>query len=364
MAGKGPSEDAEEAEGRPMGSSGGAGGSHSNDGGSSTGGGTASGGATGGTAAGGAAATGGTSSGGAAGGAPPAVDLSHLDADDVYILGTLSEGACYRDAVAPWNNPHVGAMGLPCNNTLLGINPVSGRIIYSTYEGQKDNLYELVVDGYAHGSDSYDYPGDPSANDVFIGASCSHGGGFVSPDTGDILDYCCVEKPCRYLWTDGSEFEREVGEMEIVHLGRGGTALLRELTSPSHVLDAEGAIVPITGALPPAFSAIRSHADGFRVLTAESSQDSGDHASLYHIGFDGVSAKLGDYEDAPATLDLAFNCVLGANDDYFCQATDRAIVFNDQIVRGTLGGTTTIVFDEERDQPTVKLHISYLATGP
>lgn len=294
-------------------------------------------------------------------------NLETLDADDVYILGTLSEGACYMDAVAHWQDPSVGAMGFPCYNELVGINPINGRLIYVNSEGTTDLLYEFVVDGYAYAPSSdgyYDYPEDPSANDVLLGTACGYDG-LVSPDTGDVLGYCCVEKPCRYRWTDGADFVGNVGEMDIVHLGLGGTALLRDLSSPSHVLDGTGTVVAITGTLPPVFSAVRSHVDGFRVLSVEPSQDSGDHASLYHIGFDGISSKLGDYADAPSDVDVrAYGCVLSASDAYFCEASDRNIVFNDLIVRGVLGAATTVVFDEERDDPTVKLHISYLATGP
>ncbi len=58
-----------------------------------------------------------------------------FDASKVYIFGTIAEGSCGRDVIAPWDRPNVAAAGFSCNAYAPGaiVQPISGRFLYRSW---------------------------------------------------------------------------------------------------------------------------------------------------------------------------------------------------------------------------------------
>lgn len=62
---------------------------------------------------------------------PPDLSLQVFDPEQVYLVGTLSEGACYRDAIAPILDPDRASIGFDCDwfSATAMIRPSDGRVL-------------------------------------------------------------------------------------------------------------------------------------------------------------------------------------------------------------------------------------------
>lgn len=95
------------------------------------------------------------------------VARGELDSGEVYLAGTLSEGACYRDAIAHPARPHVAVVGFACYFNQQGamLTPDGTLLYVNTFE---DVLREFSCDGCPTWTASDPYPSDPLVNDTVL----------------------------------------------------------------------------------------------------------------------------------------------------------------------------------------------------
>jgi hypothetical protein len=278
-----------------------------------------------------------------------------LQPEEVYIAGTLSEGACYLDALAHWSTPNDAVAGFDCYFDERGakIRPTDGRLLYSnTFEGL---LREFHCDTCPIDSTS-EYPDNPLGNDFVLATpACDPDestslGHLVSPDGA--IAYRC--NGFLDTWYDERGAVVYDGAEPLLHLGHDGLAL----TTNSVLSLSTGAVVPIVGL--PAGNPVTIRADsedGFRVVMTT------EQPELWHVSATGAATSLGIYPPIPAGYSpYGFIAALDGCGVLFQQGSGLE-VFEDVILRRELGGTTDVVYTEATN-PLVKLHISALVTGP
>lgn len=276
-----------------------------------------------------------------------------LQPREVYLGGTLSEGACYLDALAHWSTPNDAVAGFDCyfDKETAMIRPTDGRLVYT-------NIFEGLLREYhcdtcpiAAGQR---YPTGVLDNDTILPTPmCSPGKGDVAfrvaPDGS--YAYRC---PYESIWYDdaGVAFLDELEEdAMLLHLGYDGFALL-----DGGVLDRVGGpIAPIEGLPLGVPAAIRAAEVGFYVVTTP--------AALWHVAADGEATWLEIYPPAP--VGHTAHDYAAALDGCGALYTlgDGPGSFEDEILRRTIEGDVHVVYNEHAD-PLVKIHISALITGP
>jgi hypothetical protein len=301
---------------------------------------------------------------GAATDAGPRFDggLRVLDPGDVYLAGTLSEGACYRSALAHWANPNVAAVAFDCyfNAQQAVIRPTDGRLLYvNTFE---DLLREFHCDACPYAGT---YPSWSLVPDVVVPTPCPVGGGRlgrfrVSAD-GTVLHACTSTNG---LWRDARGDPVYDGTIdELVVVGAGGWLLTR-----TRVVSLDGGASASLAGLPPSpagagpaawLSARWSGPGGFLVAAATAPVP-----SLWRVDLQGAAQRVGDYPPLPAGFDSRDHTArLDSAGRLFTQGDDTSGTFIDVIIRREVGGTADVVYTE-RSNPLVKLHGSALVTGP
>lgn len=288
-----------------------------------------------------------------------------LDPRSVYIFGTLSEGACYRDAIAPVSDPDTPVLGFDCyaENRNATIRPTDGLLLYTnTFEELLREFHCDVCEGW---TSSTPYPEDPLANDTVLPfTGCAEEKVYdhlVAPD-GSVLGQCNSDE-----WRDPGGTLAYDGTGRLLHLGFGDTALLRE-TGELFVLSVVTGDRTAVSGLPDA-DVLTARAVGtpvaFDVVVAGESD--GDPPELWRVdGETGSSSLVGAYPALPSgarrvyvgEADIALD---GRNRLY--QVGLGPGTFEDIIVRRTTGGDSEVVYTETTD-PVVKLHISAIVTGP
>ncbi len=290
---------------------------------------------------------------------PDAGSLHVLDPGEVYLMGTLSEGACYRDALAHWSNPNLASVGFDCYayETSAMIRPTDGRLIYTnTFE---DKLREYHCDDCSYSSTSTAYPMNVLANDTVLPTPCAAANDslawFRLTAEGEVLHQCRLSLG-KLRDSTGAEVYDGTND-PVISVGGAGWLLTEKKvvnfkTSASVLLKG---VIPVSKPI-----AIRwSPPDGFLLASA----DSPTAAVLYRASFSsGVEALVGQYPDLPSSLNLYGNYRLDAAGRLFSIATVSG-TFTDVIVRSEIGGESKIVYTEA-DHPLVKIHISSLVTGP
>lgn len=289
---------------------------------------------------------------------PPTCDGDLLTADllkqhEVYIAGTLSEGACYRSVVSHWSTPNDAVGGFDCyfDGDHARIRPTDGRLLYSmVFEGL---LREFHCDSCP--IQIMDYPDTPLNNDVVLSTpACDPRDTtqmefLLTPDGGHL--YRCTQ--FENIWYDDEgDVAYESADDPLLHIGRCGIGLTEQA-----IVDLEsGAKTPIDGLPLGAPMTIRTAPEGgfWVVKTPEQPE-------LWHVRPDGVAVSLGVFPQLPPDFQAANGVLDGCGALY--QISTGPEVFVDLIVQRTLGGATEVVYSEESD-PLVKLHISYLMTGP
>ena len=308
----------------------------------------------------GARADGGSSMGVDAGtAAVDAGSLQVLDPGEVYLMGTLSEGACYRDALAHWSTPNVASVGFDCYADESGavIRPGDGRLLYTnTFE---DKLREYHCDDCSYSSVSTAYPANVLANDTVLPTPC--------PSTNDRMTWFRVSAEGEVLHQCGMS----IGQLRnatgaVVYDGTGdpvravgGSGWL--LTEKKVVNYKTGVSVVLKGAIPVSNPvAIRwSAPDAFFIAYKPELHQ----ASLYRAAFStGGEDRVGGYPDLLAGLTSRYNYRLDSAGRLFFFAS-LSNSFTDVIVRSEVGGESKIAYSEA-DRPLVKIHISSLVTGP
>ncbi len=287
-----------------------------------------------------------------------------LNPGDVYLDGTLSEGACYLDALTHWSYPYRACTGFDCSfdGSSAVIRPTDGRLLYiNTFENKLREFHEDVCVGAMINN----YPTMPLANDKVIPTPmCDPDSTFlslsfrVSPE-GDIY-YSCSQT--WYDLTGATVFHDGVDRLQ--NVGRNRVALVGQSTF--RLVDlGTGALTELVPQLPVSSSllAVRARDEGGFWIAVRLSSGPSD-VDLWQVNPDGTAARFGSFPPIPATVTSAGAAAIdgcGA----LIQMGEGRMVFEDLIMRREMGGASAVVYDEAMmPAPLVKIHISYLITGP
>ena len=221
-----------------------------------------------------------------------------LDASEIYLAGTLSEGACYLDALAHWSTPNGATVGFDCyfDDEHATIRPTDGRILYT-------NTFENIVREFHCDGCTYDgtYPQKPLLNDTIVAPSCGSDNFYslqfkVAPD--GLLLHTCTDNPL--VWYDeAGNIAYDNGEDKLLHLGYGG----RALTMSRIVELATMSSVNVTG-LPdaPIVTVRASFPDGFWVVLAMNDQGQDGVQELWQIDAMGIATLVRAYLQRPWSI--------------------------------------------------------------
>ncbi|MGK3999935.1 hypothetical protein [Sorangium sp. So ce1024] len=297
-------------------------------------------------------------------GASAAVTGDVLDPDQVYLAGTLLEGACGRDALAHWSSPESAVVGFHCHvdERSARIRPTDGRLLYTNVF--EDLLREFHCDDCPFRGNGY--PDAPLDNDpVLLTPRCADGlapsDGFLVSPAGAVLYRCRSDTATWY--DERGRVAYANPEDPLLHLGHGDLAL----AARSVVHLATSTSTPITG-LPEGrlLHTVRARApDRFLlVLEAERPAEDGGSQELWEVDGDGAAARLGAFPPLPAGAVhvSAYTSKLdgcGA----LLQFGGGPGLLEDIIVRRDIGGASEVVYTEAIE-PLVKIHVSALVTGP
>jgi hypothetical protein len=282
---------------------------------------------------------------------PGAMATSVYDPDCVYLEGTLSEGACYRDALVFPAAPDDYVTGFGCYAGEGMIRPTDGRFLYTDYLGGTDVGLAFTVDAVATTA----YPSAPSSNDLPI---ATPGCGVWRLDTfrDGTLAWRCYNSGTELRIGDGSTTLTLPGTAYAFGAGR---AVLAADGGGLAIVDLDGKVA-VTGL--PSFTSVaaaRSTPNGFLAALVSGSGTPATY-SLFDIAGDGTAAARGAYQLGSSSM--RGGCVLEPAGAMVCFTDDPSKVFHDTITRFSTIDPPTLVYDE--DLHTVKIHISYLVTGP
>jgi hypothetical protein len=268
-----------------------------------------------------------------------------FDPGEVYLLGTTSEGACYRDAIAHWSDPEVAAAGFDCyaDDRTAQIKPDGFLAYKNTFE---DVLREFHCDdcpGFGRGKP---YPSNVLDNDPKLAtAPCDKIDGFLIGVTGARLH------SCNGAWYD------EAGKVLPFSQPLAYGHRDKVLTASSVVDIRTGKLTPVTG-MPANIVATRvATPSGFWVATSGSPEP-----ELWEVSEDGAAKKLLTYAPPPMGYKASFGARLDGKGNLF-QMGQGPMVFEDTIVYRGRDGVSRVVYTEATN-PFVKIHISSLTTGP
>ncbi|WP_437632017.1 hypothetical protein [Sorangium sp. So ce854] len=297
-------------------------------------------------------------------GASAAVTGDVLDPDQVYLAGTLLEGACGRDAVAHWSSPDSAVVGFHCHvdERSARIRPTDGRLLYTNVF--EDLLREFHCDDCPSRGNAY--PEAPLDNDpVLPTPRCADGlaprDGFLVSPTGAVLYRCSSDTATWY--DERGRVAHADPEDPLLHLGHGDLAL----AARSVVHLATSTSTPITG-LPGGrlLHTVRARApDRFLlVLEAERPTEDGGSQELWEVDGDGVAARLGAFPPLPAgAVHVSASTSKLDGCGALLQFGGGIGLLEDVIVRRDIGGASEVVYTEATE-PLVKIHVSALVTGP
>lgn len=277
-----------------------------------------------------------------------------LDPAELYLAGTLQEGACDRDALVHWSTPNLASAGFDCSfyRQSTQIRPTDGRLLYlNSFE---DKLREYHCDACTY---SGTYPGSVLANDPIIPAVCPGTDGVIRfrvAVDGAVLHACSQSQ---LFWRDaaGTVVYDETGD-PLQGLGNAGWMLTQKKVINTQTM----VINPITGY--PAVASVMAvrwnPPDAFWVAI-----DEGFSQRLWKVSTSGAAQPQGVYSSVPSAFTTMQTPRLNSTGALFAIYHDSTFSLRDVILRRTPNGATDVVYTEATN-PLVKIHISALATGP
>ena len=301
-------------------------------------------------------------------------DTDVFDADEVYLLGSLSGVTCSPSAMAKLTDPDLESVGFPCNIDARSavIRPADGRLLYLDTTAKKVFVFSKDDHPYDSGQGICRYPTNPTANDTEVATtSCNNSGGAadfrLAPDLEGVW-YTCGNTPG--LWFD--ENDAQLGFLDgSTPLVRGyGTSVLATrgsaaaATSDSLELFIGANEIPL-GDLGQegAVLAVRALDDGFRVVVQGDGESSG---QLVNIALDGTITTAGTYPTLQAGLSIdatGVGSALDADGALYMAATEtRQGQSHPAVVKLVLGSPETVVYAGASD-PQVKAAGGTLVTG-
>jgi hypothetical protein len=305
----------------------------------------------------------GTGAGGAASPAPvppPRVGpevcntLRQLDPDEVYLIGTLTEGSCGADALTHWANPNLALTGFGCYNRADAaiVRPSDHALLISDSSAGVTVFQEdaCVLPELSFGDAS-----NPLANDGQLSSPCAMPAAFVG-STLELAPSGEAAYWCGAGWYSSSGQLLYSG-VEEVYAYDGERLLTQE-----GVFDiAQQVLRPVLALPERAVLTSRVTKDGFwLVLRAEPPLST----ELWHIARDGRAERVGDYPEPPVEASTTYIARVAPDGALFQFATSfSGGLPHDLILRRSLLGAAEIVYDE-RNEPLVRIHASGLVTGP
>ncbi len=274
-----------------------------------------------------------------------------LDPNEVYLMGTLSEGTCGLRALAHWSTPNMGSAGFDCSfdGRQAVIRPSDRRLLY--FNSFENLLREFHEDGPA----SVMYPTNVLANDRVIPTPpCNTVGRFLVAPDSLVLHQCPTDvNPLRD--ETGTVIFNGVTE-EVLAVGPG-----RVLLTTRRVIDTgAGVSHPLTWPVMLAQEVVTVRwqpPSSFLVVLQLATP------TLWEVQTNGTATLRGAFSPLPAQVMGAFGGKLDGSGRLVQQARDATQPFTDVIVRRERGGTTSVVYSEAMS-PLVRLHASDLVTGP
>lgn len=287
-----------------------------------------------------------------------------LSSDLVYLAGTLSEGACYRDALAHYSAPNDAVVGFDCYfDSRTAQLAADGRLVYvNTFE---DVLREFHCDDCPTWSAGDDYPRDFLDNDPILPTPPCDPSDIrndlrafrLSPD-GRRTHQCGSSS----TWYDpAGAVLFDAGTDAVMSYGWSGFVLARS-TRDGFVYDTTGGTrTPVTGLPACDWATARAgETSGFRVVLRCMAAD-----ELWRVTDAGVATLEGIYPPRPMGYERYRTSVELADDNTLVEFVSGPMTFEDAIVERTLAGRSDVVYTEETSpEPLVKIHISDLVTGP
>ena len=283
-----------------------------------------------------------------------------FDPGRVYLAGTLEEGACYRDAMTYWACPNVAATGFDCefDNERAQISN-AGRLVYVHESDEVVRQFACDNCPYTDAS-PYAYPQETLSNDPTLSSACPANtlASFQLEPEGDMM-YRCGSEPWREL--HGGRTYKETGTADqLLHLGYGGLAL-----TPTKVLNLDtGEALDLSLPAPESWLAVRAKQPSSFLIAVTA----GENVELWEVGMSEPS-KLGVFPALPQSVhktgvgNIFFNHGSLEASGALLTMAEGPKVFEDVIVRRTIDGASSVVYDEAT-MPLVKIHISALVTGP
>jgi hypothetical protein len=303
------------------------------------------------------------------------------------MYGTLQEGACYRDAVANVLAPNVESVGFGCygDGDSAHVRPTDNRLLY--IDSQDEKLYAFTADLHEYDADNEQciYPTAPQDNDVILPTpACDSNFGparfVVGPDDGAVW-YTCFntnnwydENDALIPWSpNNTPLARAAGGIALANQNNLKTFGLGAppLADGGMAMGDDGGLAPDPGTpltgLPASYSyvASRSNAEGGFDLVVRDTTGLEDVYARYGVQPYGVASLKNTYGPLPADANVNFYGAgkLDATGAFYVEGSDTTETFVDVIIRLNTDGSSEVVYTEA-DDPEVKLHISYLFTGP
>jgi hypothetical protein len=295
--------------------------------------------------------------------------------DDILLWGTLSEGACYMDAISRIQTPTVVQVGFGCYSSFNGTPVVShdGRVFYIDGEEDPERVKIFVPDAFKREDDRRVYPSDGNLNDTRIAAP----GCAADEDVTDFVlragsrsvIHRCARSSTYYdgagavVYSDGrlSSWNAQDYLLAFDSFGR------------PRVLTPARTIVAITG-LPATTSVIdtRAHPTGFWIAL----DAAGGVEQLWHVANDGVATLQGTYGEFPPETRGGSGGVMDSAGALFTETyLETTGLFDAVVKRRPDGSTGTIIYSEKNAPELVNyetnyeknfnfIHISTLFSGP
>lgn len=280
-----------------------------------------------------------------------------LDAGAVYLAGTLSEGACYLDALADVFNPNVASTGFDCyfSNDTAVLRPTDGAMLYfNTFEWQ---LREYRCDECMVTSAATPYPSDPLANDRVVPTQCpgmDRMAGFAVTADGEVLHRCSMTAGIFRFSTGGIAYS--AGNDTVLAFGSVGWALTRTRVI-NWRLSSAGLITGLPSSMT-LLAARWSPPDGFWLALRTNGVE-----ELWRVDLAGVATKSGTFGAQPPNTTASGGGRFDSAGRLFQAVNDTSAAFQDVVLMKEIGQPTVVVYTEATN-PLVKIHISSLVTGP
>lgn len=280
---------------------------------------------------------------------------STFNPDCVYLLGTLSEGAAYLDAIIHPSKPNEIHAGFGLDTSGGAIRPTDGRLFFD----DSDEIYVFSDDAYVYAKDNFgnpNYPASSLANDTLVSTpACTSGwpawiNGFF-PDDGAAF-YSCGGSP---VYLEGSSAALPMAGY-VLAPAPGRAALITKGYGQLSVQLSSGQELAVAP-LPMFQGAIARFVDGHFVVALIKGPSS---AEMRTIALDGTTTYVGEYGIGAGPSPKWAGAKLEGDGSVVAFTLDTATGV-DRIERYRVGTPRTVVYDETGKK--VKIHISQLVTG-